>query len=77
MPMELLRIIKMCFNKTHSKSHLSNSFPIQNGLKQGEALSSLLFNFNSEYIIRKGPKNSNRLAAAIVMLIYWIQINIP
>jgi hypothetical protein len=32
---------------------LSDSFPIQNGLKQGDALSSLLFNFALEYAIRK------------------------
>jgi hypothetical protein len=32
---------------------LSNSFPIQNGPKQGDALSPLLFNFALEYAIRK------------------------
>jgi hypothetical protein len=32
---------------------LSESFPIQNGLKQGDALSPLLFNFALEYAIRK------------------------
>jgi hypothetical protein len=39
----------MCLNETYSKIHiskyLSDSFPIQNGLKQGDALSPLLFNF--------------------------------
>jgi hypothetical protein len=35
-----------------SKS-LSDKFPIQNGLKQGEALSPLLFNFALEYAIRR------------------------
>jgi hypothetical protein len=33
--------------------HLSDSFPIQNGLKQGDALSLLFFNFALEYTIRK------------------------
>jgi hypothetical protein len=33
--------------------HLSDSFPIQNGLKQGDALSPLLFNFALEDAIRK------------------------
>jgi hypothetical protein len=42
----------MCLNETHSK-HLSDSFPIQNGLKQGDCLSPLLFNFALEYAIRK------------------------
>jgi hypothetical protein len=32
---------------------LSDSFPVQNGLKQGDALSPLLFNFALEYVISK------------------------
>jgi hypothetical protein len=36
---------------------LSDKFPIQNGLKQGDALSSLLLNFALEYAIRKVQKN--------------------
>jgi hypothetical protein len=32
---------------------LSDSFPVQNGPKQGDALSPLLFNFALEYAIRK------------------------
>jgi hypothetical protein len=47
----------MCLNETYSKvrigKHLSESFPIQNGLKQGDALSPLLFNFALEHAIRK------------------------
>jgi hypothetical protein len=38
----------MCLNETYSKVHigknLSVTFPIQNGVKQGDALSPLLFN---------------------------------
>jgi hypothetical protein len=53
-PMKLVRLIKMCLNETYSKvrigTHLSDNFPIQNGLKQGDALSPLLFNFASEYV---------------------------
>jgi hypothetical protein len=33
------------YGKVHIGKHLSHSFPIQNGLKQGAALSALLFNF--------------------------------
>jgi hypothetical protein len=55
--MKLARLIKMCLNETYSKvrigKHLSETFPIQNGLKQGDALSPLLFNFALEYASRK------------------------
>jgi hypothetical protein len=45
-PMKLVRLIKMCLNEMYSKvcvgTHLLDNFPIQNGLKQGDALSPLL-----------------------------------
>jgi hypothetical protein len=48
------------FNEPYSKvcigKHLSDSFPIQNGLKQGNALSALLFSFVLEYAIWKIQK---------------------
>ena len=49
-PMKLVRLIKMCLNKTYSTvqlgKHLSDMSPIKNGLKQGDALLPLLFNFD-------------------------------
>jgi len=51
-PMKLVRLTKMGLNETYSTvrvgKHLSDMFPIKNGLKQGDALSPLLFNFVSE-----------------------------
>jgi hypothetical protein len=56
-PLRLVRLIKMCLNETYRKvrigKYLSDNFPIQNGLKQGDALSPLLFKFALEYAIRK------------------------
>jgi hypothetical protein len=54
--MKLVRLIKFCLNETYGKvrigKHFFDSFPIQNCLKQGDALSPLLFNFALEYAIR-------------------------
>jgi hypothetical protein len=43
----------MKHSKVRIGKHLSDSSPIQDGLKQGDALSSLLFNFPLEYAVRK------------------------
>jgi hypothetical protein len=54
--MKLVGLIKMCLNETYSKvrigKHLSQMFPIQNGLKKGDNLPPLLFNSALEYAIR-------------------------
>jgi hypothetical protein len=59
--MKLVGLIKMCSKETYSKvridKHLSDSFSIQNGLKQGDALSILIFNHALEYTIRKVQRN--------------------
>jgi hypothetical protein len=54
-------LIKMHLNKTCSKvsicENLLDAFPIQKGLKQGDALLPLPFNFTSEYAIMKVQQN--------------------
>jgi hypothetical protein len=47
--MKLVRLSKIYLNEAHSKvgtgKYLPDNFPIQNGLKQGDAFSPLLLNF--------------------------------
>jgi hypothetical protein len=60
-PKKLVRLIKMCLNETYSKvcvgKLLYDTFPIQSGLKQGDALFPLCFSFALEYVIRKVQEN--------------------
>jgi hypothetical protein len=51
----------MCMTETYSTArvgqNLSDMFPIRNGLKQGDAVSPLHFNFALDYAIRWGQVN--------------------
>jgi hypothetical protein len=55
--MKLDGIIRMCSYETYNKvrivKNLSDTFPVQYGMKKGDALSPLLFNFASDYAIRR------------------------
>jgi len=64
-PLNLVRLLKMCLNETYGRvrvgKHLPNAFPLRNGLKQGDVLSPLLFNFVLKYAIRGVQVNQDVL----------------
>jgi hypothetical protein len=55
--MNVVRLIKMCLTETYSRvrvgKNLSDMLPIRNSLKQGDALSPLIFKFAVGYDIRR------------------------
>jgi len=80
--MKTLRLRKMCLNETYNRvwfcRHLSDLFLIKNGLKQGDALPSLLFNLVISYTIKRDEVNQDglKLNGTYQLLFYADDINI-
>jgi hypothetical protein len=51
-----MKLVRVCLNEKYiivrADKHLSDTFSIQNGQKQGDALSPLILNYDLEYAIR-------------------------
>jgi hypothetical protein len=57
--------------------NLPDKFPIRNGLKQGDALSPLLFNFALKFAIRRIQENQEGLKLNRIeqLLVYDVSVN--
>ncbi|VVC27148.1 Endonuclease/exonuclease/phosphatase,Reverse transcriptase domain [Cinara cedri] len=75
LPTKLINMIKLCNPNTSSRvkvnNEISSSFIINSGLKQGDAMSPVLFNMALESVIRKVPRTETlNLEEGNILLAY-------
>jgi hypothetical protein len=78
-PLKLVRLIKLYLNATNSRvrvsKHLSETFPIKNGLKL--CIIAIAFSFVFEYVIRRVQVNQDglKLKGTHQLLVYVYVVN--